>query len=172
MLSLGYIHDSTNKSTEATALVDDRMPETLEVLCRSVRKNDSVVHLQITSFANGPINCLLDESSTPRVNPFQKHGIRRFGGLRIEAKDAKVLLRPEELPGVNIPTPTTCVAYSLPFRQIGFTTAQFRFRAPPLRKLFAESVFNTLAFPNIGQQPLHFARRLVFSQKFVRWYIV
>src|SRR5882724_2984738 len=83
-----------------------------------------------------------------------------------------MLLRPEELPGGNIPTPTTCVAYSLAFRQVGFTAAQLLFRAPALRELFSESILYMLAFPDIGQQPLHFTRRLVSSQKFVRWHIV
>src|SRR4030095_148306 len=148
------------------------MPDTLEVLCRSVVKNDSIVHFQITSFANRPVNRLLHEGPILGVNPFQEHGIRRLGALGIEAKDAKMLSRPEELPGGNIPTPTTCVAYSLAFRQVGFTAAQLLFRAPALRELFSESILYTLAFPDIGQHPIHSARRLVSAQKFVRWHIV
>src|SRR5438445_12668130 len=83
-----------------------------------------------------------------------------------------MFLCPEELPGGNVPTPTTCVAYSLAFRQVGSTAAQLLFRAPALRELFSESILYTLAFPNIGQQPLYFTRRLASSQKFVRWHIV
>src|SRR5215210_1820683 len=103
VLALSYIHDSADKPGEAAVLSDDRMPETLEVLCRSVRKNDSIVHFKFTSFANRAINRLLDESSVPGVNPFQELGIRGLSRLRIEAKDAEVFLRPEELAGGNIP---------------------------------------------------------------------
>src|ERR1700752_2604526 len=103
------------------------MAETVDVPCRSVRKNDSIVHLKITSFANRLINCLLDESSIPVVNCFQELGISGFILLRIETKDAEVLLRPEDLSGRHIPTPTTCVAYSLPFGQVRFTAAHFLF---------------------------------------------
>src|SRR4030095_5971067 len=83
-----------------------------------------------------------------------------------------MFLRPEELPGGNIPTPAPRVAYSLAFRQVSFTATQLLFRPPALRELFSESVFHTLAFLDIGQQPLHFTCRLVSSQKFVRWHIV
>src|SRR5882724_13293620 len=83
-----------------------------------------------------------------------------------------MLLRPEELHGGNIPTPTTCVAYSLAVRQVGFTAAQLLFRAPALRELFSERVLHMLAFPDIGQQSLHFTRRLVRSQEFFRRHVV
>src|SRR5258705_825087 len=143
------------------------MAKTLEVLCRSVIRIDTIVDFKFSACANRLIYCLLDESSIVGVNPFQEHGIRGFGGLGIEAKDAKVLLRPEELPGGDIPPPTTCVAYSLTFRQVSFTAAQLLFRALSLRELFSESNLYPLAFPDVGQQPLHFARLLVRSQKFV-----
>ena len=84
------------------------------------------------------------------MNPFKEHGIRRFGRLGIEAKDAKMFLRPEELPGCNIPAPTACVAYSLAFRQVGFAAAQLLFRSPALRELFAKSVLYALALSDIG----------------------
>src|SRR5213594_2027064 len=69
-LALGHVHDRTNKLNEVTGLPDDGMAETSEVLCRSVRKNDSIVHFKITSFANRPVNRLLHEGPILGVNPF------------------------------------------------------------------------------------------------------
>src|SRR5207302_1341809 len=43
---------------------------------------------------------------------------------------------------------------------------------PALRELFSESGLYMLASPDIRQQPLHLTRRLVSSQKFVRWHMI
>src|SRR4029077_14949854 len=72
----------------------------------------------------------------------------------------------------NVPSPTARVAQSLPFGQVRLTAPQLLFRPPALRELFSESVLCTLAFPAIAQQPLHLTRRLVSSQKFIRWHTV
>src|SRR6266498_5208026 len=62
-------------------------------------------------------------------------------------------------------TRVTCASSTLRLAQ--------SFVSPPaFRELFSESVLHTLAFPDIGQQPLHLTRRLVSSQKFVRWHMV
>src|SRR5262245_24923672 len=150
-LALGYVHDRTNKLNEVTGFPEDRMAKTLEMLCRSVRKNDSIVHLKITSFAHCLINPLLHQGPILGVNFFQEHRIRGLGRLRMEAKDAKMFLRPEKLSGGNIPTPTTRVAYSLAFCQVSFTAAQLFFRPPALRELFSECVLYALAFADIDQ---------------------
>src|SRR5947199_5278184 len=57
-------------------------------------------------------------------------------------------------------------------RQFHLRLAQGLVSPLAFRELFSESVLCTLAFPNIGQQPLHLTRRLVSSEKFVRWHIV
>src|SRR5262245_20389353 len=150
-LALGYVHDRTNKLNEVTGFPDDRMAKTLEMLCRSVRKNDSIVHLKITSFAHCLINPLLHQGPILGVNLFQEHRIRGLGRLRIESKDAKMFLRPEELSRDHIPTPATGMAYPLTFCQVGFTAAQLFFRPPALRELFSKCVLYALAFPNIDQ---------------------
>src|SRR6185503_15135178 len=117
-LALRHIHDRTNKLNGATGFPDDGMAKTLEVLCRPVRKNELIVHFQITSFTHRPVNRLLHEGPILWVNFFKEHGIGRLGRLGIEAKNTKMFLRPEELSGGNIPTPAPRVAYSLAFRQI------------------------------------------------------
>src|SRR5438552_1987648 len=60
----------------------------------------------------------------------------------------------------------------LSFRQITLAPAQRLFCASTLPELFSERLLYTLAFPDVGQQPLHFTRRLVSSQEFVRWHVV
>src|SRR5262245_54507497 len=122
-LALGHLHDRTNKLKEVAGLPDDGMAKTLQMLCRSVRKNDSIVHFKITSFAHRSINRLLHQKPILRMNLFKEHGIRWLGRLGIESKDVKMFLRPKELSRGNIPTPTTGVAYSLSLCQVSFTAA-------------------------------------------------
>jgi hypothetical protein len=66
------------------------------------------------------------------MNRFQKQLERWLGLLRIKAKDPKVFLRPDDLPGGKIPAPASGVAYSL--------TISEKTLAPP------QSLLSTITF--------------------------
>src|ERR1700677_3793948 len=107
------------------------MSNGMEVLCHSVRKNDSKIPLRVYPLppASFYFCSLLDLCSIFRMNPLQKLLPSGTGFLRVIAIDAKNLLRPEQSASMHVPGPTACVTESLGFGKISFASPDGFFRA-------------------------------------------
>src|SRR4029077_15579233 len=92
----GHIHDSTDDFSDFARLIHYRMSDRMEVLCRSIRKNDSKIILRICplSFCGLHFRALLDPWSILRVNPFEELLPSGPYFLRLIVINAKNLLRP------------------------------------------------------------------------------
>ena len=121
----------------------------MEVLCRSVRKNDSKIPLRVYPLppASFYFCSLLDLCSIFRMNPLQKLLPSGTGFLRVIAIDAKNLLRPEQSASMHVPGPTACVTESLGLGKISFASPDGFFRALTFRNID----HGTDKFPNVAR---------------------
>src|ERR1700735_2645015 len=100
------------------------MSDRLEVLYRSVCKNDPKIYLRISPLLlrrRQSFLSLLESWSILGVNPLKKVPCGVSHMLGIVVINTKDLLRPEESVGTHIPNPTACVSQFLCFRQISLT---------------------------------------------------
>src|SRR5277367_2032613 len=128
------------------------MSHGMEVLYRSVWKNDSKIPVRVYPLLSGSLYfcSLLDLCSIVRMNPLQK---LRPGGtdfLRVIAINAKDLLRPEQSAGRQVPGPTPRVAEPLRFGQVCFTSPEVLGQELVLRNVYgaANVPFQALFFDN------------------------
>ena len=98
----------------------------MEVLYRSVWKNDSKIPVRVYPLLPRSLDCcsLLDLCSIVRMNPLQEllpAGTPSLPGKAINAID---FFRPEQGAVTQVPCPTARVAESLGFRQVRFAAAE------------------------------------------------
>src|ERR1700732_4574652 len=102
------------------------MSNGMEVLYRSVGKNDSEITVRVCPILLGDLlsRPLFDLCSILGMNPPQELLPSATGFLRVIAINAKNLLRPEQRTGTYVPGPTARVAEPLRFGQVGFTAPE------------------------------------------------
>src|SRR6266446_6655553 len=114
-------------------LVANRMTDRVDVLNGAARVNNSVVRFELRVLGNRFSEQFSDSVLVLRVKSPEEFFESRRPVVRIEAKHAVGFLRPvPNLARSRRPRPTSGVAESLRFRQIGFTLASGRFRQFPL----------------------------------------
>src|SRR5271156_910867 len=130
-LVLRNVHHRADDFRNFTGTVLGRMSNGMEVLYRSVWKNDSKIPQRVCPLLPGSFYfcSLLDLCSILRMNPLQKLLPSGTGFLRVIPINAKNLFRPEQSTGTQVPGPTPCVAEPLRFGKISFASPDGFFRA-------------------------------------------
>src|SRR5258705_12256263 len=134
-VSIGDVDYCSDVFDKVPGLVESGVGPGVDISHHSVWTEDSKFELVITFLSNCFIKRMLKYGPVVAVDPLKKQRISRLHLFRIEAKDAKMFLGPEQISGGDIPGPTACVADSLPLSQIGFTSPHHCFHALALERL-------------------------------------
>src|SRR5260370_33426547 len=107
LLWCGDVHRGPDKFYEVARLVQDRMADSVEVLDRSVRKNNAVVHLKLGFLDFGSFKKVHNALPVLRMEPTKEEF--RVRCLIIRLDDVKPIdFRPDySCPGCTIMSPAT-----------------------------------------------------------------
>ena len=126
-LAFSNIDDGAHELHQITNLIADRMTDPVDMLDRTARVNNSIVHFEIGFLANRVPKQLPDSVLVPQTRTSKKCWIWR-SGFRIETRGAIRLLRRVPDFARPVPGPTPGMAQALRFRQIVFALAASLFR--------------------------------------------
>src|ERR1700693_2304415 len=110
----------------------------MEVLYRSVWKNDSKIPVRVYPLLPRSLDCcsLLDLCSIVRMNSLQELLTRGTRLLRAQAINARNFFRPEQSPCTQVPCPTARVAHPLGVGQVRFTASELPGQELVLRDVY------------------------------------
>src|SRR3984957_921574 len=109
------------------------MPQAVQILCHTIGRDNTEVPLEVAAVANSGLEHVFESRTVLWMNPVHK---RCVGGRRcvwIQSENAKMLGRPGNLAGGNVPGPASGSADSLAFCQKSLAAAELLLRAPAFR---------------------------------------
>src|ERR1700730_13620140 len=109
-LALGDVHRGPDKFYDVARLVQDRMANRVEVLDRSVRENDAVVHLKLCFLDFGSFKNVHNALPILRMEPTKEEFRVRWVIIRIDVVYPMDFRRDCDSPRCHIMSPTAGVA--------------------------------------------------------------
>src|ERR1700720_3970623 len=128
LLCSGDVHYRSDKFYEVAFLIDDRMSDRMEVLDKSVGKNNAVVRFIVCFLDFGLFEKFLNAFCVFRMISIKPKFSVRLNLIGSHAEYSIHFRRDCDSPRSNVMFPATCMAQALRFEQLGFALAQFRFR--------------------------------------------
>jgi hypothetical protein len=108
-LALGHVHQETHELAGLAGRFENRMTDGLNVSRRTVRENDSVMHVDILPCAACALESFGYQGAIARMNTLMKVFERRLT-VRVETIYAGMFVgRVADLPSYDIARPAACV---------------------------------------------------------------